>query len=80
MSSLLGKPPHSRPERTTKSLTAISFATISIVWYFIRGRTDFHGPPVLQDAEPAITGQAVTSDQEKAAYSPTIDGSDDLKT
>lgn len=34
------------------SVVFAGFATISVVWYFIRGRKDFTGPPVPQDVEP----------------------------
>lgn len=47
------------------SLTGTRFACISIGWYFIRGRKHFHGPPVVQDAEPTLRGQAVAEDSEK---------------
>ncbi|KAK3112477.1 hypothetical protein LTR53_011231 [Teratosphaeriaceae sp. CCFEE 6253] len=48
------------------SVVFAGFAAISIAWYFIRGRKDFRGPPVIQDADPTIGGVAVTSDDEKA--------------
>lgn len=34
------------------SVVFAGFATISIIWYFIRGRKGFNGPPVPQDVEP----------------------------
>jgi len=34
------------------SVVFAGFATISIIWCFIRGRKEFNGPPVLQDVEP----------------------------
>jgi len=34
------------------SVVFAGFATISIIWYFIRGRKEFNGPPVPQDVEP----------------------------
>ncbi len=36
------------------SVVFAGFATISVVWYFVRGRKDFHGPPVVQDGESAV--------------------------
>ncbi|KAK5133367.1 hypothetical protein LTR08_007801 [Meristemomyces frigidus] len=44
------------------SVVFAGFASISIAWYFIRGRKDFTGPPVMQDAEPALKGQEVMVD------------------
>ncbi|KAF2660246.1 amino acid permease-like protein [Lophiostoma macrostomum CBS 122681] len=42
------------------SVVFAGFAAISLAWYFVRGRKDFKGPPVPQDAAPAeqITGLA----------------------
>jgi amino acid transporter len=34
------------------SVVFAGFATISVVWYFIRGRKDFTGPPVPHDVAP----------------------------
>ena len=34
------------------SVVFAGFATISIIWYFIRGRKGFNDPPVPQDVEP----------------------------
>ncbi|KAJ4289544.1 hypothetical protein N0V90_010873 [Kalmusia sp. IMI 367209] len=34
------------------SVVFAGFASISIIWYFIRGRKDFTGPPVPQDVAP----------------------------
>lgn len=34
------------------SVVFAGFATISLVWYFVRGRKDFKGPPVPQDVAP----------------------------
>jgi hypothetical protein len=47
------------------------FALISVVWYFIRGRKAFTGPPVPADADVSsdvgvVKGQAVDSDLEKS--------------
>jgi hypothetical protein len=41
------------------------FASISIAWYFIRGRKDFTGPPVVPNADPTLKGE------------PAYDGSDE---
>ena len=43
-------------------LTPPSFATFSVAWYFIRGRKDFKGPPVMANATAGSTG-----DEEKGA-------------
>lgn len=34
------------------SVVFAGFATISVVWYFVRGRKSFTGPPVPQDVAP----------------------------
>ncbi|KAK5688131.1 hypothetical protein LTS10_000109 [Elasticomyces elasticus] len=39
------------------------FVAISVAWYFIRGRKDFTGPPVIADAEPNLTGVAISDDE-----------------
>jgi hypothetical protein len=31
------------------------------MWYFISGRKNFTGPPVVQDADPTIDGKDVSS-------------------
>ncbi|KAK5120048.1 hypothetical protein LTR85_006529 [Meristemomyces frigidus] len=46
------------------SVVFAGFAAMSIGWYFIRGRKDFSGPPVVQDAEPTLKGQEVHGDSE----------------
>lgn len=38
------------------SVVFAGFATISIIWYFVRGRREFKGPPVVQDADPNDVG------------------------
>ncbi|KAI9700121.1 MAG: hypothetical protein M1836_002655 [Candelina mexicana] len=38
------------------SVVFAGFATISVIWYFIRGRKDFSGPPVTKDTSPADVG------------------------
>ncbi|EUC42809.1 hypothetical protein COCMIDRAFT_102520 [Bipolaris oryzae ATCC 44560] len=38
------------------SVVFAGFATISVVWYFIRGRKEFSGPPVPNDVEPGEEG------------------------
>ena len=46
------------------SVVFAGFAAMSIGWYFIRGRKDFTGPPVVQDAEPVLKGQGIHTDSE----------------
>lgn len=45
------------------SVVFAGFATISLIWYFVRGRKAFTGPPVPQDVDPSevgvVKGQAV---------------------
>lgn len=55
------------------SVVFAGFATISLVWYFIRGRKAFTGPPVPADADAdigsdvgVVRGQLVGSDLEKS--------------
>ncbi|TKA73132.1 hypothetical protein B0A55_06261 [Friedmanniomyces simplex] len=50
------------------SVVFAGFAGISIGWYFIRGRKDFTGPPVVQDAEPTIAGLAVQDDEKALGH------------
>lgn len=38
------------------SVVFAGFASISVVWYFVRGRKEFKGPPVVQDADPSEIG------------------------
>ncbi len=38
------------------SVVFAGFATISVVWYFVRGRKSFSGPPVPKDVSPAEVG------------------------
>ncbi|EMD87447.1 hypothetical protein COCC4DRAFT_80250 [Bipolaris maydis ATCC 48331] len=38
------------------SVVFAGFAAISVVWYFIRGRKEFSGPPVPNDVEPGEEG------------------------
>ncbi|KAF2810742.1 amino acid transporter [Mytilinidion resinicola] len=54
-------------EPTTMNYASVvfaGFAAISVAWYFIRGRKEFHGPPVPQDVSPGeeilVPGVAVT--------------------
>ncbi|KAK4550656.1 hypothetical protein LTR36_000235 [Oleoguttula mirabilis] len=47
------------------SVVFAGFAAMSIGWYFVRGRKDFTGPPVVQDAEPTLKGQEVSEDSER---------------
>lgn len=43
------------------------FASVSIAWYFIRGRKSFSGPPVQADADPAdigvVAGKTMTDNE-----------------
>ena len=48
------------------------FAAISVIWYFVRGRKVFTGPPVPADADVGsevgvVKGQAIDSDLEKSS-------------
>ncbi|KAK3617066.1 hypothetical protein LTR56_025545 [Elasticomyces elasticus] len=45
------------------SVVFFGFVAISVAWYFIRGRKDFTGPPVIADAEPNLTGVAISDDE-----------------
>ena len=47
------------------------FASISVAWYFIRGRKDFKGPPVAADADPTLQGVAQDGEKGIAADSDT---------
>jgi hypothetical protein len=47
--------------RNYASVVFAGFATISVVWYFVSGRKNFTGPPVVQDADPTIDGKDVSS-------------------
>ncbi|EON61788.1 hypothetical protein W97_01005 [Coniosporium apollinis CBS 100218] len=38
------------------SVVFAAFATISVVWYFVRGRKSFTGPPVPHDVDPTEIG------------------------
>ena len=33
------------------SVVFAGFATISVVWYFVRARKEFRGPPIIRDDE-----------------------------
>lgn len=37
------------------SVVFAGFASISIIWYFVRGRKEFSGPPVAADVSPEET-------------------------
>lgn len=54
------------------SVLLVGFAAISMIWYFVRGRKDFRGPPVTQIADPkdvgVVQGQSV-ADLEKLSTS-----------
>jgi hypothetical protein len=49
------------------SVVFMGFATISVAWYFIRGRKTFTGPPVVADADPTIVGQVESLDGSEEA-------------
>lgn len=65
--------PTSLPVNSTdmnySSVLLVGFAMISLVWYFIRGRKDFTGPPIASDVDAkevgVVKGQSV-SDLEKS--------------
>jgi hypothetical protein len=37
----------------------MGFASISMAWYFIRGRKSFTGPPVMPDTDAGIDGEPI---------------------
>lgn len=41
------------------SVVFAGFASISIGWYFIRGRKHFRGPPVPTDMDSMVKGQSI---------------------
>lgn len=41
------------------SVVFAGFASISIGWYFIRGRKHFRGPPVPVDVSSTVKGQSL---------------------
>ena len=46
------------------SVVFAGFATISIGWYFVRGRKHFRGPPVPVDVSNTVKGQSIDVDGE----------------
>ncbi|KAF9633953.1 Amino acid/polyamine transporter I [Lasiodiplodia theobromae] len=52
------------------SVVFVGFGTISLVWYIIRGRKDFKGPPVMQTENPedigVVAGMPVVPDSSSA--------------
>lgn len=44
------------------SVVFAGFASISIGWYFIRGRKHFRGPPVPVDVSSTVKGQSLDVD------------------
>ena len=55
------------------SVVLAGFATISILWYFVHGRKEFHGPPVPADAAPDEVGVAKgTGHADGEALTPTV--------
>nr|POE53308.1 amino-acid permease bat1 [Quercus suber] len=59
------------------SVVFAGFASVSMLWYFIRGRKDFTGPPVLQDVNPEIKGQALDGEGELQTWKSLNGGEDD---
>lgn len=55
------------------------FASISIIWYLVRGRKTFTGPPVPKDSNPELKGQAVRSDDGETAFEAKEERADDAK-
>lgn len=49
------------------------FGSVSVAWYFIRGRKSFSGPPVQADADPAdigvVAGKTITDGESSPADS-----------
>ena len=41
------------------SVVFMGFALISVIWYIVRGRKEFTGPPVPHDVEPEHDGEVV---------------------
>ncbi|KLJ05879.1 hypothetical protein EMPG_10691 [Blastomyces silverae] len=41
------------------SVVFAGFATISVVWYFVRARKEFTGPPIMLEGEDARESAAV---------------------
>lgn len=73
----LGKSHTSSIILTTTDHT-LSFAAVSIAWYFIHGKKNFTGPPVPKDADPTIAGEipeegkeAIPTDAESQTISKT---------
>ena len=55
------------------SVVFSGFAAVSVIWYFIRGRKSFSGPPVQADAEPedlgVVAGKTMTDGESLPADS-----------
>lgn len=53
------------------SVVFAGFASISVLWYFIRGRKSFSGPPVQSDMPPedvgVVAGRTVTGENDSPA-------------
>nr|POE84621.1 amino-acid permease bat1 [Quercus suber] len=56
------------------SVVFAGFAAISMLWYFVRGRKDFSGPPVLQDTNPAIEGRPLDGEGELKTWTSLDNG------
>lgn len=44
------------------SVVWMGFAAISLIWYLVRGRHHFTGPPVVQDSDPTLEGKPHPAD------------------
>lgn len=60
------------------SVVFAGFATISVVWYFVHGRKDFTGPPIVKDADPEDMGVRKRSGLIDAEDGPDAQRSDDM--
>lgn len=58
------------------SVVFAGFASISLGWYFIRGRKDFRGPPVPVDVSNTVKGQSLdgVGDSGEAEVGMVVDG------
>ena len=53
------------------SVLIAAFASISVLWYFIHGRKEFHGPPVPSDATSEDVGVVKGAHMDEGAMTPT---------
>jgi amino acid transporter len=49
------------------SVVFAGFASISVVWYFIRGRKEFTGPPIPKDVDPLDVGVVAGKPDEESS-------------